>query len=501
VFFVDGLASDVFERLLAEGRLPNIRAKFVDGGVRVRNAVVSMPSITYANSVSLITGMFPGHHGVLGNQWFDRETLFKRDYGFLATYEKVNTDYTARTIFEILDDRFTICVRSHTDRGAKMRIEDHIATGLDWITDNYSQVDVRVGKTVDEVARNAVARREWPAVYWNYFPGVDEIGHRHGADSQEYADAVMVVDEAIGRIVSGVELATPPDTVYWALVSDHGHAPTHSGHSLDLSDWLTRTHNRRVQSGDLQSGSRRWRAAKLDRYDTVVLNDAFRRGAIHLRGPDGWQSPADPELIREIADDLASNEAIAISCCRKGTNFVRVANERGRARIEFRGAGATREFRLLVDEGRDPLGYVDDLQLAEFVAAGWHDSASWLGATSGGEFPDFVPQIVALFDSTRAGDVVVFADGDWSFESTWLGGHGSCIAKDMRVPCFYSGPGLPKNAQIPSGRTVDLVPTLLDLIGESKRLQGSPRLDGTSLVAQLRSAAEGAAPRLPAAAR
>src|SRR5512147_201956 len=70
VFFPDGMDRQRMEELVAAGRLPNIHKRFFEGGVRVRHAFSSLPSITYPNCSSLITGRFPGHHGVLGNSWF-----------------------------------------------------------------------------------------------------------------------------------------------------------------------------------------------------------------------------------------------------------------------------------------------------------------------------------------------------------------------------------------------------------------------------------------------
>ena len=63
LFFVDGLDRRRFDAMSADGQLPNLTRRFVRGGIGVEHAIVSMPSVTYANAVSLITGRLPGHHG------------------------------------------------------------------------------------------------------------------------------------------------------------------------------------------------------------------------------------------------------------------------------------------------------------------------------------------------------------------------------------------------------------------------------------------------------
>ena len=93
-----------------------------------------------------------------------------------------------------------------------------------------------------------------------------------------------------------------------------------------------------------------------------------------------------------------------------------------------------------------------------------------------------------MFDSERAGDVVVFAESDYSFHQTELSGHGSALGADMRIPMFLAGPQLPHGTRVAPGRLVDVLPTLLELLGYSDRLADHSAIDGVSLVDALRTA-------------
>jgi arylsulfatase A-like enzyme len=115
-------------------------------------------------------------------------------------------------------------------------------------------------------------------------------------------------------------------------------------------------------------------------------------------------------------------------------------------------------------------------------------SREWLAASVGARCPDFVPQVVEMFDSPRAGDVVVFADGDWTFDARWPGGHGSCLTRDMRIPLYFAGPSLPAGGRIDCGRLVDVMPTILELLGRNAQLANVPAIDGVSLLTELRHA-------------
>src|SRR5262245_13349802 len=62
MFVVDGMDHTCLHAMLAAGELPNIAHRLGEGGIEVEHAVDSMPSITYPNLVSVMTGLFPGHH-------------------------------------------------------------------------------------------------------------------------------------------------------------------------------------------------------------------------------------------------------------------------------------------------------------------------------------------------------------------------------------------------------------------------------------------------------
>ena len=63
------------------------------------------------------------------------------------------------------------------------------------------------------------------------------------------------------------------------------------------------------------------------------------------------------------------------------------------------------------------------------------------------------------------------------------------MARDMRIPLFFSGPGLPQGAFVDHGRLVDVTPTVLGLLGEADRLNAAGPIDGIDLTDELRRAA------------
>src|SRR5690348_4125120 len=71
---VDELAGFYFDDPKAE--MPTIRALAAEG-VRASGMKASTPTVTWPNHTTLVTGMNPARHGVVGNNYYDRATRKK----------------------------------------------------------------------------------------------------------------------------------------------------------------------------------------------------------------------------------------------------------------------------------------------------------------------------------------------------------------------------------------------------------------------------------------
>src|SRR5947207_12377483 len=68
---VDGLAAYYLDDPKAE--MPNIRA-LAAAGARAQSMKAVTPTVTWPNHTTLVTGVMPARHGVVGNNFFDRAT-------------------------------------------------------------------------------------------------------------------------------------------------------------------------------------------------------------------------------------------------------------------------------------------------------------------------------------------------------------------------------------------------------------------------------------------
>ena len=489
IFFADGVNRDVFRQLLTTGQLPSIDKYLIRRGVRVENAVTALPSITYAITTTFATGLAPAHHGVLGNRFFDRRRLFFADYTTTKTYRDVDNHYRSASIYEILDEQFSVTIQTPVRRGAYRKIDNWASSGIRWFFGQITEIDALTAerfKLIGEIARQA---HRWPSLIFAYFPAGDEIGHRYGPESKRYRQALLNVDEQIGRICAALEASGLLEETYLIFVSDHGMAGCARENYLDIAQLLKKGFSLKITTrGPDERTHYSDRADFFRRYAVVVVNGGNRRTAIHIRNGADWSRPATQEQVQPIANLLAQQEAVCLAAYRGQNGFV-WQNRRGQALVERRdkSRGITLDeklYRYRVIDGEDPLGYADDLHGRGLLDGEFHSGRAWLEATVKSEYPDLVVQIAEMFDSYRAGDLVVFAADGWDFARENVGGHGSGRATDMLVPMIIAGPGIPAGQTIETARTVDIAPTIIDMIDHNKLEQY--QFDGRSLLGELR---------------
>lgn len=464
VFFVDGLSPTVLHALARDGRLPNIEARFVRGGCEVAQVSTCLPSVTYANTPTLITGCFPARHGLFGSRWLDPVSFEGRDYTHFWSYRNAGRDLLAPTLYERLSGETTLNVQCHTRRGQTHTIDQDVSSGILWGLSQFEWVDRRVGGVLPRVARwiNKVGR--WPILWMNYFPGVDEIGHRFGPDSEEYSHAICNVDRQIGRIADAAEQALGRDTgLHCTLVTDHGMATIRNG--FPLAELVRRATGLRVATHVRAFSDPRRQAQWLSEHDAILFIESDRCARFHVRPERGWafskaveacepggkagaDHQPDAAITERLGELLRQMTGVSYVSLRRGERAVLQA---GRSRLQsvvHLPAESTYEFAPPAAPARAP-------------ANGGIGPSRWPDPIA---MPDLPVQIAALHGGHRAGDIIAFADSQAAFSTKHRGGHGSCLLEDASVSHFYAGPSLLAGSKISGTQIADFAPTQLELL-------------------------------------
>jgi predicted AlkP superfamily pyrophosphatase or phosphodiesterase len=176
--------------------------------------IPSYPSLTFPNHLTLVTGLYPEHHGIVANSFYDparKETYSYRD-------PKTSSDgswYGGVPLWSLAEKQG---MRSACFfwPGSEAEIAGERPS-------YYLHYDPKVddNKRIDQVvAWLKLPAEQRPHFITLYYPDVDHAGHEHGPNSPEVAEAVKHVDELIGRLDHELDqLHLPIDLI---VLADHG---------------------------------------------------------------------------------------------------------------------------------------------------------------------------------------------------------------------------------------------------------------------------------------
>ena len=448
---VDGARADVFRQLLDRGDLPNIAHWVIEpGGLRV--GTTAFPSTTGVAYVPFLFGRYPGSMGIPGIRWLDRSGAaggWGAQWRAARSYCGVQGGWINRdiapgaSIFDLVPDSLAICTpitrglrpganRIPLQRAALGAAAHYIGT--------YPALDRAVARAWLEAADEA-----WRFLFV-VFPGVDGITHLKDPGHPAVLESYRLVDRALGAFVARSRTNGSGELPAFFVAADHGATEMreHCDVAVHLERWGVPTLRHPVHV---------WRRGA--RVATMVSGNASVQ--LYFDPRSGRAAPrTEREIPGETLDWLLALPAVRLGACRDdsegegGGVIVRTANARARLSET---AGMIRYEPL---DG-DPLGLGG--QPIEL------EDRDMLLRSRETDVPDAPRQLLQLFHTSRAGDVVLAAGPGADFRGPWeipehKAGHGSLIADHMEVPIAVSVP-LPA-API---RTVDLMPAMLEHIG------------------------------------
>ena len=497
VLFFDGLSARAFRRLLAAGALPNLRREIVDRGLSFDTAVTSVPSETYPNLGALLTGLYPGHHGIPANIWLDRRLRLAEShtniFRILSASDFLAPD--ARTLYERLPAD-SVAVTSPIARGASVDAKNAVALTASYARWDWEFLDRKTLDDVGDAYMGALDAGRLPSLAWAHLLGPDEVAHADGPESPEFRAALENIDRAFGRLVRRLKRRGAFEKTLFVLLGDHGNQSYTT--AVDAEELVHRALFAHPTEADCGKGdcvlvpARGKRAADYDVGDAQIAVGAFRGVMIWLPAS---RLPADvPQAftatrkkppkkkaakaaaaparaaprppLSEFAATLSRAPEVALVVTRGAeSGHVFVYGPRGVAEIvrEERD-GEEPLYAYRPRQGEDPFGYARDPHLLPYVVGGSFTATEWLEATARTEYPDLVVQLPEFFDSPRAPDVFLSPADAYGFRSGKAAGHGALSRNEMIVPLVFAGPGVTPGRR-PVARTVDLAPTLLRWLG------------------------------------
>ncbi|MEJ1239958.1 ectonucleotide pyrophosphatase/phosphodiesterase [Chryseolinea sp. T2] len=203
----DGFRHDYVERYDAK----NFK-EFIRKGSSAKGLIPSFPSKTFPNHYSIVTGLYPGNHGLVDNNFYDPKT----DEHYTSKNKKAVADsiyYGGTPIWKLAHNN-GLKSASFFWIGSEVKNSqpDYFFPYNEKIPDKD-----RVQQVLSWLALPAAERPRFISLY---FSVTDDAGHQYGPDSKEIRNAVLHADSLLGLVMRGISRVQVPVNVM--VVSDHG---------------------------------------------------------------------------------------------------------------------------------------------------------------------------------------------------------------------------------------------------------------------------------------
>lgn len=233
---LDGFRADFLHRDLT----PTLNG-FIRSGVSPKYMTPSFPSVTFPNHFTLVTGLYPESHGLVGNTFWDPH--MHKEFYYTDPERSMKPEWwNAEPIWETAE-LAQVPTAIHMWPGS----EAHIGTIEPQYVDHYSSSEILETK-VDRILGwldqpgaldpGFDVKAPRPQLIAAYVPNVDADGHKYGPNSTEIRGTIAMVDTMLAQLFDGIEARNLTDIVNIVVVSDHGMATTDTSRLIQLEDLI-----------------------------------------------------------------------------------------------------------------------------------------------------------------------------------------------------------------------------------------------------------------------
>jgi alkaline phosphatase D len=198
--------------------------------------IPSYPSLTFPNHYTLVTGLYPEHHGIVANSFYDPAR--KQKYASSDPATVTDGTWYGGTPLWTLAEKQGMRTACFFWPGSEAEIAGERPSHYLKYDDHFSDE-----KRIDQVlAWLSLPKETRPHFITLYYPDVDHAGHKFGPLAPETRDAVSHVDALMGELSARLNKTHLP--IDLIIVSDHGMEATKGDwidldRYADLKDFIT----------------------------------------------------------------------------------------------------------------------------------------------------------------------------------------------------------------------------------------------------------------------
>ncbi|WP_419212616.1 ectonucleotide pyrophosphatase/phosphodiesterase [Maribacter sp. X9] len=195
---------------------PNLSA-FIDGGVKAKSLIPSYPSKTFPNHYTIATGLYPDHHGILGNVFYSYK--HQKEYNIRDRATAEDGSFYGGSPIWLEANKANMVTASYFFAGTEANIQGITPTYY-YKYDGKVKNETRVAQAIAWLQLPAEKR---PHLITMYFSDTDDVGHKYGPSNEaQIKKGLFELDKSLGKLFQEVAATGLPVNII--VVSDHGMA-------------------------------------------------------------------------------------------------------------------------------------------------------------------------------------------------------------------------------------------------------------------------------------
>ncbi|MFH6935704.1 ectonucleotide pyrophosphatase/phosphodiesterase [Flavobacterium sp. FlaQc-30] len=198
-------------------------------GVHAKSMKPSYPSKTFPNHYSIVTGLYPDHHGIINNVFYD--AALNESFSLSSDAKTDSRYYGGNPIWNLAEQQ-----------GVKTGSFFWPGSDIDKRNPSYfKKYDSKIpyGARIDTVLKwLQLPEKQRPHLVTLYFDEPDHTGHNFGPLSAETKKAVIKMDSIMGALSRRLDQLEIRKKINLIIVSDHGMTNISNDKKVAVLDYL-----------------------------------------------------------------------------------------------------------------------------------------------------------------------------------------------------------------------------------------------------------------------
>jgi alkaline phosphatase D len=200
-------------------------------GVKAKSLQSSFPTKTFPNHYSIATGLYPGHHGLVNNTFYD---------AILGTYKVADRKAVENANFYGGEPIWNTAEKQGIKSacffwvGSEAPIQGmHPSIWKKY--EHHFPWEARIDTVISWLQLPEPNR---PHLIMWYLPEPDGVGHQYGPDGKKTKDMIAQLDAYVGRFLNKMEKLPYANEINFIVTTDHGMGKTSAVKYVDLSRYI-----------------------------------------------------------------------------------------------------------------------------------------------------------------------------------------------------------------------------------------------------------------------